>query len=369
MKRNYFVLVCRGGLLLLAFIFLATPVFAVHPDEKSEIENLKSRIIALEKQKTDTFSLIGERIKLSGLIQLEAYYTDPEGAEVESDVVLATTELVIEAAASDAISGHVTLLYEEEPGGNEGMVVDEAVISMIIPGPVFGQTPVIHAGKMYLPFGKFNSFMISDPLTVEVGETQDTAILVAFEEDLWNFSVGVFSGDTDVAGDKNHIDSWVAYVEVMAADYINFGASFISDLGESDSSLVQDTDPPTLYLDDVAGMSAFLTLQYAQLALEIEYLAALDDFDLALVGLTDLTGTRPEVWNLELAWMVSNSVQVAARYEEATDFQDDMQRYGVTASCGIYENAVIALEYLKSDPELLANSAVDTITAQLAFEF
>ena len=46
-----------------------------------------------------------------------------------------------------------------------------------------------------------------------------------------------------------------------------------------------------------------------------------------------------------------------------------MQRYGATVSYDVYKHAVVALEYLNSDADSIANDTTETVTAQLALEF
>lgn len=362
---------------LLTVLFLwAAPALAIHPDEKSEIENLKKRIEALESQQSTSdqtdengFDLgqISKYVTLHGLLEAEAYYAKPNDSDEESDLTLATAELSIEATLNEAVGGHLTLLYEEEDGEEDDIEVDEAVISLTSPGQLFGQTPSVHVGRMYVPFGMFNSYMVSDPLTLEIGETQDTAALFALEGDVWVLKAGVFNGDVDADGDDNHIDNFVASFELMPVENLAFGFSYINDLAESDNELVQEA---ALYSSNVAGGSAFLSAQCGQFGLELEYLTALDDFDSALIAIGGgLTGKRPEAWNIELAWMPTEKVQLAARYEEANDFQEDVKRYGATASYGLHEHVIIALEYLRSDADVARDDTVDVVTAQLALEF
>ncbi len=353
---------------------LATPALAVHPDARSEIENLKERIQLLEQQdRKNGAVLLNEYLEIHGVIEAEGYYFDQDGEEAASDLVVATAELSFEATLNDALAGHLILLFEEgdaeAPDGEDTKEVDEAVISLTCPKPLAGQTPMLHVGRMYLPFGMYNSAMISDPLTLELGESQNTALLFALEGDLWNFSLGLFNGEVDVVGDKSHVDDFVAAFEVAPVEGLAIGASYISDLAESGSELVDLTNPEP-YADAVAGISGFLSAQYSAFGLEFEYLAAQDDFDAAVIaGTTDLTGAEPQAWNLELNWLATDNVQIAARYEEAEDYQDDMQRYGATISYGLYEHAVVALEYLKADADLVADDDAESATAQLALEF
>lgn len=375
LKRNPLSTV-RLAILLTGLLALSAPALALHPEEKSELENLKKRIEILEGQKTPEppaesqaaeFGRIGKYITLHGLLEIEAAYAKADGGDATSDLSLATAELSIEAALNDYLGGHLTLLHEEEDGAEDGIDVDEAVISLTAPGPILGQTGSLHAGRMYVPFGMFNSYMISDPLTLELGETRDTALLLALEGELWTLKAGTFNGGVDPAGDDDTIDSWVLALDFTLGERLGFGASYISDLAESDNQLVQDA---ALFTDSVAGASVYLSAHCGQFGLEAEYLAALDDFDTALVAIgEDLTGRRPAAWNLELAWMPSDQLQLAARYEQAEDFRDDVRRYGTTVSYGLYEHAVVALEYLHADSDATLDDPLNQVTAQLALEF
>jgi hypothetical protein len=67
--------------------------------------------------------------------------------------------------------------------------------------------------------------------------------------------------------------------------------------------------------------------------------------------------------------MPTDTVQLAARYEEANDFLDDVKRYGATASYGLFEHVVIALEYLRAESDAEEDDRADIVTAQLALEF
>ena len=84
-------------------------------------------------------------------------------------------------------------------------------------------------------------------------------------------------------------------------------------------------------------------------------------------GGEDLTGRRPQAWNLELSWQVADRLLLAARYEEADDYQDNARRYGATASYGLCDYALLAVEYLHADAD--GKAAVHAFTAQLAVEF
>jgi hypothetical protein len=360
--------------LLATFLVYPLTTLAAHPGEgKSEIENLKRRIEALEAEKSATeaeeptpWSLgsLADKIELHGLIEVESFYNKPEGGDESSDLTLATVELGLDIQATDYLGGHILLLWEE--GETEPVDLDEAVIRLTYPRPLWGMTAGFTGGKMYLPFGKFNSYMITDPLTLDLGETNQSAGLLTLEGDKWTLQAGAFSGETDTFGDNDTIDGWVATLEVQPSQQFGFGTSLISDLAESDIQLVENDD---LYHESVMGASAWISYQIGQFGMEAEYVTALDKFDAALVGLSDLTGKRPSAWNLELAWMPDDRWQIAGRYEQADDFQDDATRYGTTISYGLFEHAVLAVEYLHGDAKGPDADPDHTVTVQMAFEF
>jgi hypothetical protein len=358
-------------ILLLTIILTTGAAEASHKDTSTEIENLKERIHILESKNgietiySDPFTLHSDdrALTFSGLIEVEAGYSKSKGEDAISDLKLATLQLSAEARVNDEVGGHVVLLYEEG-GEDDTLKVDEAVITLHAPQHHLGQDLSLDLGKMYVPFGKFNSAMISDPLTLDLGETQNSAAVFGLGGDLWSLRVGLFNGETEKENDT--IDSFVASLEITPAKGVSFGTSYLSDLAESGAGLVADS---ALYDSPVAGASAYLSLAFGTVGLEAEVVTALDDFDAALIELpeTDLTGKRPLAWQTQLSWRPAEVLQLAARVEGAKDYQDEVTRYGATVSYGLTKGAVIAMEYLYSDfADDLKNQSV---TAQLAMEF
>jgi hypothetical protein len=351
-----------SGLVLLG-LFTAGPVLAAHPATQAEAENIKERRADVVEEPVSPLTLqFGDaHFTLSGLLEVEASLHHPQGGDEEDTLRLSTLQIGLEAEFTPWLGGHVIGLWEEED--TEPMLVDEAVLSLASPWQIGGRTPALHLGRQYLPFGRFDSAMISDPLTLELGETHTTAALLALTGERWSATVGAFEGSVDDGDDG--VESWVAAVEVTPLDGIAFGASWISDLAESSAELVADEG---LYRDAVAAWSAFVTMRHDNLGLTGEYLAAMERFESALVEAGgDLTGARPQAWNLELSWQVTAKVQLAARYEKAVNYQANARRYGAAVSCGLCDYALLAVEYLHA--EAAGADPAHTLTAQLAVEF
>ncbi|HDK37764.1 MAG TPA: LbtU family siderophore porin, partial [Thiolapillus brandeum] len=166
--------------LALGTMFLLSTAQAHEQEElHQEILNLKHKVERLEKsriplvtketneEEQETQWL--ENITFSGLVEVEASYVDtPDGNE--SDIVVATVEFGIDAQLTDWINTHILFLYED---GMDNPEVDEAIVTIAN----LEEAPwLLAAGRMYAPFGNFDSNMVSDPLTLEIGETREEAI-------------------------------------------------------------------------------------------------------------------------------------------------------------------------------------------------
>ncbi|MDX9710637.1 MAG: LbtU family siderophore porin [Trichloromonas sp.] len=330
---------------LLLLTLAAPSAWADAPDQRGEIENLKRRIAALEGREAEpdqpfTLEAFGKYLRFHGLLELEGIWEKPEGGDESSDLTLATAQVQLEVEINENIGGHIVFLYEEVEGEDDTVEVDEALIHLTHPFAVAGGRIGIYGGKMYVPFGMFNSRFVSDPLTLELGETNDTALYFDYLwGDLVEFKTGFFNGEVDTVGDNNSIDSFVAAIEVTPAEGLSFGVSYISDLAESDGELVADE---SLYRSSVAGGAAYLSASYGILTFEAEYLTALEDFDRDLVAAnldlgddaSGLSGRRPRTWNLELALTPAEGWEVAVKAEHAKDFLDDVRRHGIVVAHG-----------------------------------
>lgn len=130
-----------------------------------------------------------EKIKLSGAIEIEAGFED-NGIDDEknSDISLATAELGVEVTPMDWLTGFALLSWEDE---DEKIIFDEAHITL---GGSDAIPFYVQAGKFYMPFGVFETNMISDPLTLEFGEIVDTGAQAGIAMAGFRGSVYGFSG-------------------------------------------------------------------------------------------------------------------------------------------------------------------------------
>jgi hypothetical protein len=343
----------------------------------------------LEQKQEGLLGKWADKITLSGLIEAEAYYENydydgpGEDDEDSSDITLATVELGVDVDIIKHVKGHVLFLWEEDD--TEPVDVDEGFITLD------GEDVVplyLNVGKLYVPFGNFESHFISDPLTLELGETRESALTVGYVNEWMDVSVSAFNGDVDEIGEDNHIETYVAAAsfsvpeEVSSNFGIRAGVSYISNIADSDSLKDEDDDGDKIvgndYSDDnhgkvkdyVEGLSAFLSISYMdKFFFEFEYLGALDEFEAGELLFDDGKEFQPETWNFELAYAATDRLELAIKYEGGDDLGDFLpeDQYVAAVTYGLFENTSLALEYLHGEFE--NDDERDLVTTQLAVEF
>ena len=173
----------------LCLLLIALPLYAQETAPTSEeavsqktggVKGLEDRLNRLEQaidREVDSDKWY-DRIQISGLIEVEAGYRDfedkkdPTADTKESDVDLATVELVVDAKIAKHVDGHVMFKYEEDD-----VFVDEGFITLV--GTEAFPAYLI-AGRQYVPFGYYESFFVTDPTTLVLGETNQGAAVAGY---------------------------------------------------------------------------------------------------------------------------------------------------------------------------------------------
>ncbi len=367
--------------------------------QKQQLEGAPQRVERLEETletKRDDGAELGgwfENIEIGGLLEVEGVYVDPFEGSSESDLVLATFELGIAAQVSDWVEAMASLLYEEDETDLE---VDLAMITIANPDV----TPVFFtAGQFYMPFGAYETNLVSDPLTLEIGETRETAAQLGFVYQGFGGSVYAFNGDNKINGD-DQIGSWganLAFAQEREDLTWSIGAGYINDLGDSDTlqdSVVDNRAARQLEIEELrpeeaeqfsldptertGGWTANLALVYRDFNLIGEYLAATERFDPDSVSFKD-KGAEPAAWNIELGYSfeVFGKESVAAlAYQgtsEAVNLELPETRWALGWSIGVFDNTALSFEYAYDTDYSTGNGGTgnnaNAFVAQLAVEF
>ena len=312
-----------------------------------------------------------DRIEVGGVVEVEASYVSPEGGDDESDLTLATVELGIAAQVTDWVGAEVALLYEDD--GETELDVDVARITLAPPdGPWF-----VTAGQFYQPFGVFDSNMVSDPLTLELGEIRESAVAAGFAHGGWSGTVYVFNGSNSKAGgaDDNLDNFGLTLGYAAAGDGYGFSGAlgYLNDIGDSDT--LQDAVDAGIgnkqVPDYVSGWFASATLEAGDFTLIGEYVAAREDF--APGVLDGGPAAAPAAWNLELGYafaLAGRGAVAAVGYqgtEEAEALDLPEQRVLAALSVEIFKQTSLSFEWARD--QAYDGSESDSFTGQLAVAF
>lgn len=315
-----------------------------------------------------------DRFVISGVLEAEAGTTivDSTGTDTdESDIVLATAELCVAADIAENVSGVMTFLWEE--GDTEPVDMDQGYITF----EGGDKIPLyLSMGKLYVPFGNYESHMVSDPMTLEIGETSESAIQAGFENSLCNINIAVFNGDVDEAGEDDVIKTFAGSAQfTLPQDSVknlsaSVGVSFISNISDSDGLEGEVATADGTIKDPVAGMGAFMSCSFMEkFFIEAEYIGAIDEFEAG--ELFDNTGTekyQPAAYNLEVAAALTEAMEMAFCYQVTEDVVSLPETLlGGAVIYSVFENTAISLEYLHG--EFKNDDKVDSMTVQVAVEF
>ncbi len=350
-----------------------------------------------------------DSVEITGLVEVEAGHAEPYEGDSEMDVILATVELGVAAQITDWIRGEVLFLFEE---GDNDTDIDVGTLTIAPPdGPWF-----IAGGRMYLPFGVYETTMISDPLTLELGEIRETALMFGVEGKNLYGAAFLYNGDN--GKDDNRIDHFGAVIGyAMESNGVEFGwdLAYIDDTGDTDA--LQDAVAGNLgaageargepgqgtYDDHVSGFAASARLRQGDVAFMAEYLGATERFQsIALAyggsvvdGAYVNRGAKPSSWMVEAAYdfmIGSRPATIAAGYQgtdDAVGLELPESRFMIGGSVELMDSVALGVEWAHdkdydtdewSDCVLVDVETVecafagtdenaDTITVQLAAEF
>ncbi len=331
---------------------------------------------------------INKYVTLFGLIEFEADWGSDFTDNSFSSFNVATGQLGFDAQISQWALGHLLALYEGPD--EQTLTLDEANIWI---GNYEKFPALLTAGKFYMPFGKFETNMVQDPLTHYVGEINDYGAAVGFK------TRGLFGAAFAYNGMKEHEDQNTITGFGAKFGYAYKGDSFslhtsvdwVNDIADADSitEVFEENGQDTIH-DQVAGFATHLIASYGPVSFIGEYITALDDFYPGridpLTGQLEGTellyrdqGARPSAWNTELSWsteLLSNSTVFAVSYQgtdESVSLGLPAGRYLGIASMVVLPGTTVSIEYYHDEDyeveEGGSGGSADVVTTQLAYEF
>ncbi len=331
-----------------------------HPIEKPSISKGEQQQIVEQ---------VVNSLSFSGTIEVEANYSKDYADDSSSDVTLATMEFGVDAQVHKWVRGHVLFLYEED--SDDDVVIDEAFITL----GDNDKTPLyLSAGRMYIPFGNFTTFMISDPLTQEMAESQESAVQIGYEGDNLHAAVYAFNGDTNEGDSTSTIEQYGAHLGYsIENDNLTAQAdvSYTSSLFDSDN-LCDEFGAFATDGDYIPGLGLHIMTSFSGLTIIGEYITALDELDVAGDDI------EPYTFNIEAAYTTAigtHETTFAIAFQGSDDLAGFLpeERYLASIGFSLYDDTAISLEYAHDEDYSVrdggTNESADSMTAQLAYEF
>lgn len=322
-------------------------------------------------------ALLPEGWSFGALAEVEAFRAsnDGFGDNEASDFTLATVELALVAPLSDWFTVNLFGLYEQN---DTPLEIDEVTLTI---AHTASYSLSLTLGQMYVPFGSFQTHLVSDPFTLELGEARETALLLGFENKGLQAAVWLFNGDLDDASGEERTKggAWLGYVLGDEEQVWSAALSVTSDLADSDGIAGALEEAGIVRLrDEVAGLGLSVGFHNRFVSLIGEYVAALDRFepsDLAHNG----HGAEPSASNLELGYHFElggypfTSAVGYQRTREALVLGLPESRWAVGFSVVLMEQVGLGIEWAQDRDYGSTVGGSDAhnkiLTAQLAVEF
>ena len=306
---------------------------------------------------------INDKVSMNGVVEVDFTSASDYDDVSTSDITLSTMELGIGAQVNEWVSGEAVLLWEE--GDTEPVDLDAATITI---GNTEKAPLYLTAGLMTVPFGVYETNMISDPLTLSLGETGDSAVLAGIETNGLYAKAYGFNGMDLVDEDDsvNVFGASVGYAMENDSMSLNVGADYISNLANSDG--MADAIGDDELTDEIGGLAAHVILGFGKFSCIAEHVAATDAY----------MDAEPNATHLEAAFtteMIGNETTLAATYQTSSEAAGLLPetRYGAAASMGILENTSVSVEYIHDEDYAAEDGGTDgnadQVDVQLAIEF
>ena len=247
-------------------------------------------------------------LEIGGHVDLDTVFTRPENEGGYTNIGISEVGLSLAATITDWAAVEAGFLYEhtdlgerENVVGSEATFLETATLRFGPPeGPWF-----LAAGRQFLPFGVFDTRMISDPLTLEVAETNEISVSLGWSSGGLQTTLFGF-GKNDGLESSNGVAGYGAAVSFSSEreeTSLALNLTLTSDFSYSANmlSLLADTTANEGPDDRTAGLSAHAALRYGAAMLIAEYVGALESYaarEMEFAG----RGAQPASWLLEAAY-------------------------------------------------------------------
>lgn len=329
-----------------------------------------------EKKGKENTSFLGDAVEFGGIVDIQPYSRWGVDRSRVSDIGVAEVELNFAIRANECARAFLSLSHEPP---KEGLFLKEAFI-------LLGDNPkssyFLQIGRFYLPFGVGTGALIGDtlsiidPLTIEIFEAQEEAMLFSVRAMGLYGGIYFFNGNGWRERKSHHIDQYGTAMryEVKGDEFVfNCGFDMISSIYDSDE--IQHEYVEALKKNRYAkGLALHSRIFYKNISLLLEYNGT---FSSTTFNYKDKNiCLSPKAWQVEIGYQ--NEIFCKATYF-AINFSQSFglhslfprSRLLLTAGRWIYDGVLISFEYGHEAfyPEKRGNYGVDTVIGQFVLEW
>jgi hypothetical protein len=316
------------------------------------------------------------KASVSGLAGFETYYEkaqEPSGpGEFRRTDTLVEAEIEIFAEITERLGGRLAFTIDSE----QCYDTDEALVTLANQDEI---SLYVSIGLMDLPFGNYETNMLTDPLTLELAETNRLALELGFGFSSFYGSFYIADVDVDrVDNDSDTKNLGVSGGFSFAGEDAGFDISFgwVSNLADSDGIEEFVREEGLELKDSVASLCANGTVIYGPVTLILEYVGALDDLILIEEEEEKQIG-KSSAWNLELGYtfVIMDTVNTIGISYQGTRHAEEIipkRRFGGGIWTEFWDHVSVGFEYFREieydDPEE-ENGDLDRIGFRTEIEF
>ena len=310
-----------------------------HAEEQEKARIYKS---PEERREAGLGTEFSDWLKISGLLEIEKEYTEDNLINNKKIREYGNTtpnlQLALELSFREWFGAE--LVYEAEDDGDKQTAGwDEAFIFFDFDDIGLG----IELGRVSMPFGEYYSHFVTGPF-LEFGETIRNGLVIDYS--IFEFlEVSAFALDSDSEKQgKNTEYDWGASIEIVSeTEAIRLGIGYLSDLAESDERFLREED--YLYERRVDAWNVHALIGFDLFEITAELVTANKNFKEF-----ETSEDKPFAYNIELAYFLNSSSQIALRYEYSDEFPDQPKaQYGIAVTSRPIDRLSITAEYLHGE--------------------
>lgn len=276
-------------------------------------------------------------VSFSGLVETEFgtqtdYYDD-----TGNGISVPAVEFTLEASINKRVRSQITMLYEQD---NTDFGINTAAIEIDM------DFTNLVVGLIDLPFGAYESHMLSSPMTAEIGEIQKSAALFSREFFGIQTSAYIFNGDTDKPSETDDILSVYGLSLRYGSDHLAIGLDYITDLGES-MGFIQSGIIPN---DDHGGIALSAMFNTENAGLIFEAVTIEESFESEVLNFNN-TGAKPQAYHVEAFYdsqFNNKPLGFSIAYANTRDslaLSLPKSRIAIAITHAVYEELLLGFEY------------------------